>query len=197
MPKRVSTANACIAENQIASAPVIITCDCQVEPNRNVISGSSVLAVARARMCRTSACRAGWLLHRACRREKAPVSFADVARFLGKTEMPLLCCGELWTPIPWQDCSAASTSDLVRGIALLQNILPRAQTRRATRPQSPQQEKETSGPEELRYDVVKCQAAVMNIRDAESHDHGSSDGGVSPPCSAYQSIQRKNRSRPE
>ena len=42
-------------------SPVIITCDCQVEPKRNVISGSPVLQVAGARMCRTSACRPGSL----------------------------------------------------------------------------------------------------------------------------------------
>ena len=49
---------------------LIITCDCQVEPKRNVISGSPVLQVAGARMCRTSACRAGLLLRRAAAGKK-------------------------------------------------------------------------------------------------------------------------------
>jgi hypothetical protein len=43
-----------------------------------------VLAMASARMCRTSACRAGLLLRRAARQERAHSSFADTARFQEK-----------------------------------------------------------------------------------------------------------------
>src|SRR5204863_1676280 len=80
---------------------LIITCDCQVEPKRNVISGSPVLQAAGARMCRTSACRAGLLLRRACRREKARVSSVHIARLPGKRETPVLCCHDLWTRVQW------------------------------------------------------------------------------------------------
>ena len=39
-------ADAGVEKNQIASVPVIIGCDCQVEPNGKIISGSHVFAVA-------------------------------------------------------------------------------------------------------------------------------------------------------
>ena len=52
-------------------------------------------------MCRTSACRAGLLLRRACRREKARVSSVHIARLPGKRETPVLCCHDLWTRVQW------------------------------------------------------------------------------------------------
>src|SRR5256885_10121982 len=41
------------------------------------------------------------LLRHPCRREKAHVSSVDIARFPGKRGMPLLCCPELWTSVPF------------------------------------------------------------------------------------------------
>src|SRR5260370_30408939 len=60
--------------------------------------------------------------------------------------------------------------------------------RRPARPQSTQQEKEASCPEELRHDVVKCEATVMDIRGAKCEDRRSSHCGIFAPRSTYQSI---------
>src|SRR5436190_607625 len=92
---RAPLADAGSKVSQISSASVTTASDYQVEPKRNVISGAPVLQVAEARMCRTSACRAGFLLRRSCRQEKAHVSSFDIARFQRKRGMPLLCCPEL------------------------------------------------------------------------------------------------------
>ena len=89
-------------------SPVIITCDCQVEPKRNVISGSPVLRMAGARMCRTSACRAGLLLRRACRREKAHVSFCSYCSFPAKKRNA--------TPLLSRVMDASSVAGLVSSV---------------------------------------------------------------------------------